>query len=130
LDLLSAPQFQRVCPVSCVAQSWRAFTAGREFHPALKTILILSPLFFVSIKILQMFSDMIESKIVNEYLMENNKGTKPKQTFSLKISEVFLEGTLFLIFGSKKWRKGKRPVPPVYIIGMIIILFILILILK
>lgn len=62
--------------------------------------------------------------------MEENKETKTEKGLSLKISEAFLDGTLFLIFGSKKRQKGKMPIPPVYIVLGIIILFIFILIIK
>jgi len=42
-----------------------------------------------------------------------------------KITKTFLDGTLFLLFGSKEWKKGKRPIPPVYIAGILIILLII-----
>ena len=50
--------------------------------------------------------------------------------FSLKASETFLKSTLFLLFGPKKWQEGKRPIPPIYIVGAIILFFIFILIIK
>ncbi len=63
-------------------------------------------------------------------MMEDAKDTKPAKSLSLKISEAVLEGTLFLLFGSKKWHSGKRPLPPVYIVGGIIILLIFIMVIK
>ena len=57
--------------------------------------------------------------------MENEK-----KSFSLKASETFLKGTLFLLFGPKKWQEGKRPIPPIYILGGIIIFLIFMLIVK
>jgi len=62
--------------------------------------------------------------------MESNKETKSEKGLSLKISEAILEGTLFLLFGSKEWQKGKKAIPPIYIVGIIIIFIIFILIIK
>lgn len=62
--------------------------------------------------------------------MEEKSSVQKKESFPLKVSKIFLTGTLFLIFGSKKWKKGKRPIPPVYIVAGIILALILILVFK
>lgn len=59
--------------------------------------------------------------------MEDKKEQIPRLQ---KMSEAFLEGTLFLLFGSKNWQKGKRQIPPVYILAGIIIFLLIIFVVK
>jgi hypothetical protein len=62
--------------------------------------------------------------------MEAEEKKEQPKSFSLKTSEAFLKGSLFLLFGPKKSPEGKRPIPPIYLVGGVIILLIFLLIIK